>query len=415
MIITIMKYPYFTLFCLLGLLCGCGPSDNLRIRAHFIDRPELNEKMAYLFAGKRNRMKLLDSCRIEEGECRFSAFIDEYYDGEIIVEPGYMFMLYALSPNDRIDITYRKGRGMVPLTVSGSPDIALQIRMSELNRQRIIRSKILQDSLWRTSDPRKQQLMRDSIEYYDGVYVTKIFGDAAIAQNNPYVAATNRYLMMKMGTDSVYAAFVTDSLRRKFPHSEDVRMELENDIEKIRYSTHEDTLAHNFRRKIAGLPPLQPLSDRRIAKPAEGIEAYKTGDKVADFALPGLDGTDASLAQCKAPYVLLDIWATWCMPCLKEIPHIVEAKRKYGDLLDVYALSLDYYADTWRNYIAEHGLDDFVHALVTNDDPRKPEVLARFGAVAIPHNFLLDAERRIVAVDLRGDALDRKMRELTGK
>lgn len=94
-----MKYPYFTLFCLLGVLCGCGPSDNLRIRAHFIDRPELNEKMAYLFAAKDNRMKLLDSCRIEEGECRFSAFIDEYYDGEIIVEPGYMFMLFALSPN----------------------------------------------------------------------------------------------------------------------------------------------------------------------------------------------------------------------------------------------------------------------------------------------------------------------------
>lgn len=85
-----------------------------------------------------------------------------------------------------------------------------------------------------------------------------------------------------------------------------------------------------------------------------------------------------------------------------EVPHLKEAAGKYGGVLTVLAVLLDEDAEAWRKAIAEDGSDGLVHVLLARDDPQFKRNVQRFSVKAIPTNFLLDADRRIVAVDLRG-------------
>lgn len=65
-----------------------------------------------------------------------------------------------------------------------------------------------------------------------------------------------------------------------------------------------------------------------------------------DFTLPQLDGQPLQLSSYRGKVVLLDFWATWCVPCRAEIPHFVELQQKYGDRgLQIIGVSMDDSAD----------------------------------------------------------------------
>ncbi len=126
-------------------------------------------------------------------------------------------------------------------------------------------------------------------------------------------------------------------------------------------------------------------------------------------------GKLVSLNDFSKEYLLVDFWASWCKPCLDEMPNVKQCLEKYASVLDVYAVSLDGEVNAWQNAIRKHSLDEFTHVIGTDKRGIPNAWVRSIGVKSIPANFLLDKERRIVAKNLRGDELMQTMDSLMTK
>ena len=114
-------------------------------------------------------------------------------------------------------------------------------------------------------------------------------------------------------------------------------------------------------------------------------------------------------------YVLVDIWASWCKPCQKEVPYLRAAQEKYGDRLAIYAVSIDRFPNRWKAAIERDNTQSFIHTMGAASDGFPNERIKGMGIKSIPANFLLDKDRRIVAKDLRGERLMQVLDSLMSK
>lgn len=142
-----------------------------------------------------------------------------------------------------------------------------------------------------------------------------------------------------------------------------------------------------------------------IKQPA-GME----GNLAPDFSGPTPSGENLSLKSKMGKVTIVEFWASWCRPCRVENPNLVRTFNKYHDKgLEIVAVSLDKNKASWEKAIADDGLTwNHVSNLKYWQDP----IAKLYGVRAIPASFVLDAEGRIVAKGLRGDALDQKIGEL---
>ena len=155
-------------------------------------------------------------------------------------------------------------------------------------------------------------------------------------------------------------------------------------------------------------------------EPEPGTEAcslppYAVGERVEAFSLPDGEGVRRNPLEATEEYVLLDFWASWCAPCRRELPVLLDAASRFDGVLSVCAVSVDEDAAAWRRAVEREGLSPLLNLRLDRSDASFAELVARFDIRTIPHNLLLDGERRVVAVDLRGDALREWLEQHAGR
>ena len=152
-----------------------------------------------------------------------------------------------------------------------------------------------------------------------------------------------------------------------------------------------------------------------IREQAESIRATSIGAVAPDFTLNDQNGNPVTLSALRGKYVLVDFWASWCKPCMDELPNVIAQYNAYKDKgFEIFGVSLDRNREAWVETIANNEMN-WIHGWDLEDDEKRGEVANKYGVSGIPHMLLLDREGKIIATNLRGEALQEKLAELMGQ
>lgn len=158
-----------------------------------------------------------------------------------------------------------------------------------------------------------------------------------------------------------------------------------------------------------------PLAKRYIGT-MEKAREVNVGGMAPEFSMKNTKGIDVSLASYKGKYVLLDFWASWCVPCRMENPNVIKAYNRYKDKnFTIVGISLDGGTngkEKWMEAIAKDGLS---WEQLSDLEGGNNAVARMYKVNEIPANFLIDPTGKIIAKNLRGAALEAELETLFAK
>lgn len=150
----------------------------------------------------------------------------------------------------------------------------------------------------------------------------------------------------------------------------------------------------------------------RVAARLQALDNTAIGLPFTDLCMFDPKGKEMSISDYvgKGKYVFIDFWASWCAPCRAEKPHEIAAYNKYKNKgFEIIGVSLDNNHEAWTTAIKELGL---TWPQMSDMKGGQSEAYKLYGIVGIPHSVLLNKEGIIIAKELRGGALEKKLDEL---
>ena len=154
--------------------------------------------------------------------------------------------------------------------------------------------------------------------------------------------------------------------------------------------------------------------DNRYAKGfvafVENLKKTALGQPAPEITLPNPDGKVISLSSLKGKFILVDFWAKWCGPCRRENPNVVKAYNQFkGKGFDILGVSLDRTKEDWLRAIQEDGL---VWNHVSDLKYFDSQAAKDYNINGIPFSILVDPNGIIIAKNLRGTGLQKKLMEV---
>ncbi|MCD0489860.1 AhpC/TSA family protein [Pedobacter sp. MC2016-14] len=265
------------------------------------------------------------------------------------------------------------------------------------------------DSLWRAkiNGSREQELFESFASLYN-----KELSDFTSKAYKPYFAAKERkdsVAMLREGGiadrkvvdkfSDLVVAFV-----REHP-SNAMSLELIEMVLKYNRIATADSLMRMVEKTPAGGYAM----GKKIRENLNVLLRLKTGSMAPDFSQPDASGQSVNLMSLRGKYVLVDFWASWCAPCRAENPHLLKAYNKYkDDNFTVLSVSLDKDKRLWLKAVKEDQLPWIQLSDLKGFDNSAGKL---YGITSVPSSFLIDPSGRIIALNLRGKALEEALEQ----
>ncbi len=168
-----------------------------------------------------------------------------------------------------------------------------------------------------------------------------------------------------------------------------------------------------FERLVEGFPGARVSEQVRPKLKAMAIRvALKVGSVFPDLDEIDLSGDPLSISRFRGKVLLVDFWATWCGPCVREMPNVIAVYKQYHDQgFEIVGISLD---QDKQALLAFLQANDIRWPQYFDGKGWNSELARKYGVESIPSTYLLDAEGRILAKNLRGSQLQEEVSTALG-
>lgn len=304
------------------------------------------------------------------------------------------FLTMLIEPGQKINIMSGHDSLNYPESVTGSEETGIMVEYNKTLRQTITKLKSLSSIYDQNLNSPNLPSVIDSIDNLANGYLnemnsyTKRYIDQHLSSLICLVAlyqqVSPKVYVLNPKRDLSYFVKVDSSLYSRYPAYDPV-ITLHQQVQNLIAADREETAA----------------TPGGVSLNAEAPE----------IALPTPAGDTVRLSSTRGSVVLLDFWASWCSPCRSENPNLVKAYNNYHYKgFQIYQVSLDKTKEAWVKGIQDDRLGRWIH--VSDIKYWNSVVVPEYNIESIPANFLLDRDGRIIAANLRGDALQRKLSEL---
>lgn len=357
-----------------ALVCGCaqsGAEEELPFTIKGKLENHASEKNIFLSALSGDEFVPQDTAAITaEGEFLFEGKINGPDLYRISLSDGSGFVIVIDAPNIELRADARDLRNYV-VTGSGESRLLKALLQAEDEYVRAV------SALERKFVLARDAGHNDSLVYFQEKY-QEIQSEYAAAKKDfirehpdSFVASYATYAMLGDGGDEAFVDSILVAFNREIPHSKYVQL----------------------------------LNERR-----KSASAVVVGAVAPEITLPQQDGTPLTLSSLRGQFVLIDFWASWCRPCREENPEMVKLYQQYHDKgFEILGVSLDESRDQWTQAINKDGLP-WSH--VSDLKGTGSVAVQLYNVQAIPMTVLLDGDGKVIALNLRGEALSEKLGEI---
>lgn len=361
--------------------------------------------MAYLFTSWENQFDLVDSAQIVDGKFRFATTITEPRATELLIPGIFPIDLPFVSAGDRLVVDIRSNKLQ---SATGSETVELYYSyIRDLNQIGVNHIIPLEARLHQMLDVDTHNALVDSLKYYRSLQ-NELLTNLILSTPNPYQASACLHLAQEKYLDKVQTDSILKILGNKFPGSEPL---ISYGMEEYAPISPKSQEVMNYKLKLLGFTgdfPIRATIDSE--SPASTRTPYEIGQTVDNFSLIDASGQQMSLQLCSiiTDYTLIDFWATWCQPCLKDNEVLDDLTQRYDKKLMVYAISIDKDVEVWERHVKKSRINkNIIHVSLPENSERYDEFQQLFKLREIPHNILIDKRMRIVAMDIHNKDLEK--------